>query len=264
MSRADRERSSEFSKKDAASRGSLARARGTARIALTGLVLAAFAVGCSTPLAAPPARPPIESYVVGAPDELFITILPEPLIERKARVRPDGKISVDLIGDVQAAGLTPEQIAAAIQEKMGRFKRDASVSVSVTSSPSQFVTIYGEVATPGTFALMNEMRISEAIGQVGGTRPFASLNKIRIIRTDGNRTELIPVRLKDIANGDQSTNVAIREGDLIVVPPTAFAKVGYAVNMLFFPFQPLISGATSVGAVAAGVQTLRPQGGNSQ
>lgn len=227
------------------------------RAAIGVLLLACFTVGCATRLAPPPPQPPVGSYVVGAPDELFITILPDPVIERKARVRPDGKISIDLIGDVQAAGLTPEQIAAQIQEQMGRFKRDASVSVSVTSSPSQFVTVYGEVAMPGTFALANDMRISEAIGKVGGTNPFASLNKIRIVRSDGKQTEVVRVRLKDIAKGDQTTNVAVQEGDLIVVPPTVLARIGYAVQMVFFPFQPLVSGASSVGAVAAGAQTLQ-------
>lgn len=196
------------------------------------------------------------NYVVGAPDQLQINVLPEPIIERKVRVRPDGKISVDLIGDVQAAGLTPQQIATSIEEKILRFKRDASVNVSVIDSPSQFVTVYGEVGAPGTFPLGSEMRVSEAIGRVGGTRPFASENKIRIVRTSGGKTQVLRVRLKDISKGDLSTNIMVAEGDLIVVPPTGFARVGYAMQMLLFPFQPILNGASQVGAVAAGANTL--------
>lgn len=221
--------------------------------------LLAFAIlssACSTTPAPPPEAPPVTNYVVGAPDQLQINVLPEPIIERKVRVRPDGKISVDLIGDVQAAGLTPRQIATSIEEKILRFKRDASVNVSVIDSPSQFVTVYGEVGAPGTFPLSSDMRISEAIGRVGGTRPFASQNKIRIVRTSGGKTQVIRVRLKDIAKGDLSTNIMVAEGDLIVVPPTAFARVGYAMQMLFFPFQPILNGASQVGAVAAGANTL--------
>ncbi len=210
---------------------------------------------------APPVAPPIEGYVVGAPDELRIHILPEPEIERDVLVRPDGMISIDLIGDVQAGGLTPTQIAASIQEKIARFKRDASVSVTVLDSPSQFVTIYGEVTTPGTFSLSAETRVSEAIGQVGGTRPFASLNKVRIIRTDGSDTKVLRVRLKDITNGDLATNFVVEEGDLIVVPPTGLARVGYAMQMLLFPLQPVLSGATSVGSVAGGVTAIRNPAG---
>lgn len=220
------------------------------------LLGALAAIGCSTTPAPPPDAPPVASYVVGAPDLLRVNILPEPVITREVRVRPDGKVSIDLIGDVQAAGLSPQQIAASIQEKILRFKRDASVNVSVVDSPSQFVTVYGEVSAPGTFPLSSEMRISEAIGRVGGTRPFASENKIRIVRTSGGKTQVIRVRLKDISKGDLSTNIMVEEGDLIVVPPTGFARVGYAMQMLFFPFQPILSGASQVGAVAAGSNAL--------
>jgi len=234
----------------------------SARGRIVGLGLAAalvgmVALGCASPPAPPPQAPPVEGYVVGAPDDLRINILPEPEIEREVRVRPDGMISIDLIGDVQAAGLTPTQIAHSIQEKISRFKRDASVSVTVEDSPSQYVTVYGEVGTPGTFSLTAETRVSEAIGQVGGTRPFASLNKIRVIRTDGKKTHVLRVRLSDISKGDLTTNFVVEEGDLIVVPPTVLARIGYAVQMVFFPFQPVISGAASVGAVAAGSQAVR-------
>ncbi|MEZ4330558.1 MAG: polysaccharide biosynthesis/export family protein [Myxococcota bacterium] len=215
------------------------------------------ATGCGVKPAPPPAAPPVPSYIVGAPDQLNVHILPDPEIERTVTVRPDGMISIDLIGDVQAAGLTPRQIAASIQEKIARFKRDAAVNVSVVESPSQFITVYGEVGSPGTFPLTSEMRVSEAIGRVGGTRPFASQNKIRIVRTDGERTEVIRVRLKDIAKGDLVSNVMIEEGDLIVVPPTVLARIGYAVQMVFFPFQPVLTTAGAVGGTAAGVQTLR-------
>ena len=216
------------------------------------------ALACANPSTSPPPKaPPTEGYVVGAPDNLSILILPEPEIEREVRVRPDGMISIDLIGDVQAGGQTPTQIAEAIREKITRFKRDAAVSVTVVDSPSQFVTIFGEVVTPGTFSLTAEIRISEAIGQVGGTRAFASLNKIRVIRTDGTNTKVMRVRLKDIQNGDLATNFVVEEGDLIVVPPTGLARVGYAMQMLLFPLQPLIGGATAAGSIAGGAQTIR-------
>ncbi len=221
---------------------------------LTGLLLS---IGCAAPLTPPPKAPPVAAYVVGAPDQLRVHILPEPEIERTLRVRPDGMISVDLIGDVQATGLTPEQIAASIQERIARYKRDAVVNVTLVDSPSQFVTVYGEVGSPGTFPLNTNMRISEAIGRVGGTRPFASENRVRIVRTSGDGTKVIRVHLKDIARGDLSTNIVVQEGDLIVVPPTALARVGYAMQMLLFPFQPLLSGASAVGSVAAGAQTAR-------
>lgn len=219
-------------------------------VALCFLLLGSTTLGCGTPPPAPPPpAPSVEGYIVGAPDILLIHVLPEPEIEREVRVRPDGMISVDLVGDVQAAGHTPYQIAQSIQADIGRFKRDAAVNVTVVESPSQFVTVYGEVFRPGTFPLDTETRVSEAIGLVGGARPFASLNNVRVIRTAGKQTQVIEVSLGDIGKGDLSTNIVIEEGDLIVVPPTALARVGYAVQMLLFPFQPLLSAAGAVANV---------------
>lgn len=220
-------------------------------------MLISVSTGCGVTPAPPPPAPPVPSYIVGAPDELNVHILPEPEIDRRVTVRPDGMISIDLIGDVQAAGQTPQQIASTIQQKIARYKRDAAVSVSVVESPSQFVTVYGEVGNPGTFPLSSEMRVSEAIGRVGGTRPFASQNHIRIVRTDGEQTQVIRVRLKDIGRGDLESNVMVEEGDLIVVPPTFLARIGYAVQMVFFPFQPILTTAGAVGGTAAGVQAVR-------
>lgn len=231
-------------------------ARGLNLIIAAPLAVLLLCIGCSTPLTLPPKAPPVQAYLVGAPDQLRVNILPEPVIDRQIRVRPDGMISVDLIGDVQAAGLTPEKIAESIQERIVRFKRDAVVNVTLVDSPSQFVTVYGEVGNPGTFPLNTSMRISEAIGRVGGTKPFASLNKIRIVRSRAAGTQVILVHLKDIAHGDLSTNIVVEEGDLIVVPPTVLARIGYAVQMLFFPFQPILTTAGAVGGTAAGVQAV--------
>lgn len=228
--------------------------RGRAVLALVALLPAA----CATQFTGLPPAPAIEGYLVGAPDQLRVHILPEPEILRDVVVRPDGMISIDLVGDVQAAGRSPNDIARTIQQEIGRYKRDASVSVSVVSSTSRFVTIYGEVAIPGTFALDTETRVSEAIGRVGGPRPFASLNGVRIIRSTGVESQILDVRLGDIQKGDLSTNFVVAQGDLIVVPPTGLAKVGYAFQMLLFPLQPLLSGAATVGGVASGVRAIGP------
>jgi polysaccharide export outer membrane protein len=224
-------------------------------VSLSLLFLSVVACSSANP-APPPIAPPIEGYVVGAPDLLIVSILPDPEITREVRVRPDGKISIDLIGDVQAGGRTPFEIAQTIQQEIGRYKRDAAVNVTVVESPSQFVTVYGEVVQPGTFALATETRLSEAIGRVGGTRPFASLNSVRVIRTNGMKTKVIPIRLGDIMKGDLTTNFVIAKGDLIVVPPTILARIGYVMQMIFFPFQPVVATLGSIGTANAGVNTF--------
>lgn len=218
------------------------------------VALVFLTLGCGTRPAAPPAPPATDSYIVGAPDQLLVHILPEPVIEREVRVRPDGMISIDLVGDVQAGGRTPREIAQTIEREISRFKRDATVNVEVVSSPSRFITIFGEVGTPSNLPLQRQTRVTEAIGQVGGTRPFASLNNVRVIRHLGSKAEVLEVHLKDIQRGDLSTNIVLQEGDLIVVPPTLLARIGYTLQMIFFPFQPVVSTAGSIGGAAFGAQ----------
>ena len=183
---------------------------------------------------------------MGPPDQLLVTILPAPEIERTAVVRPDGRISIDLIGDVQAAGRSVEAIGAEIQRRVARFKRDAHVTVSVAASESLAVTVLGEVRMPGTFPLTSETRVSQAVGLRGGTTMFGSKNKVRLIRTNGESTQMFIINLASIENGDLSSNMVMRGGDMLVVPPNVLARIGYAMQMLLFPFQPVLGTAGSV------------------
>ncbi len=216
-------------------------------IALMGLC----AVSCATRQMPPPVRPTAATYVVGSPDQLFVTILPDPIIERTAVVRPDGKISIDLIGDVAAAGRTVEEIAQDIEDRVSRFKRDARATVAVTASQSISVTVFGEVRDPGTFPLTTETRVSEAIGLRGGTTIFGSKRKVRLIRTNGETTEVFVVDLAGIQSGDLSSNMMMRGGDMLVVPPNVLARVGYGLQVILFPFQQILSAGTGLFTAAA-------------
>jgi polysaccharide export outer membrane protein len=218
-------------------------------------LLCAFALGwlgCSTPSPMPPpVRPDQDTYVVGPPDQLNVTILPDPVIERQTVVRPDGKISIDLIGDVQASGRNVEQIAKDIEQRVSRFKRDARATVSVISSLSMSITIFGEVRDPGTFPLTSETRVANAIGLRGGTTIYGSRRKIRLIRTNGQATQVFIIDLASIQNGDLSSNMMMRGGDMIVVPPNVLARIGYGLQVLLFPFQQILSAGTGLFAAAA-------------
>ena len=214
-----------------------------------GLCLLIVGTACTTQLAPPPVRPTESTYRVGPPDQLLVTILPDPEIERNAVVRPDGRISIDLIGDVQASGRTVEQIAAEIQKRVTRFKRDAHVTVSVVASQSLAVTVLGEVRSPGTFPLTSETRVSQAVGMRGGTTMFGSKNKVRLIRTNGESTQMFIINLSKIENGDLSSNMVMRGGDMLIVPPNILARIGYGMQVLLFPFQPVLGTAGNVWSV---------------
>lgn len=219
-------------------------------IAAIAALLAGLA-GCTTVTQPPPVRPGNATYIVGSPDQLFVTILPDPVIERTAVVRPDGMISIDLIGDVNASGRTVEEIGKEIEERVSRFKRDARATVSVVSSQSIAVTVFGEVRDPGTFPLTSDTRVSEAIGLRGGTTIFGSKHKIRLIRTNGEATEVFIVDLANIQSGDLSSNMMMRGGDMLVVPPNVLAKIGYGLQVLLFPFQQILSAGTGLFTAAA-------------
>jgi len=209
-------------------------------VALSLLAWSALALaGCTSPSAPPPA-PPANEYRVGPPDLLNITILPEPIIEREVIVRPDGMISVDLIGDIGAGGRTPTEIAEDIQTRIARFKRDARVTVALGAALSAEVTVLGEVLNPSSFPLTRQTRLVEAMGAVGGPTLFAAKQRIRIIRYSDGGTQVLITDLGSIENGDLSTNFLLRGGDLVVVPPSNWARVGYALQAALFPFQQII------------------------
>jgi polysaccharide export outer membrane protein len=230
-------------------------------LALAGLALAASGCATSTVVNPPPA-PEMLPYRVGPPDHLSITILPDPAIERAATVRPDGMISIDLVGDVPAAGRTTAEIAQDIESRISRFKRDASVNVSLASSLSTEITILGEIRA-STFPLQRETRLIEAIGIVGGTRQnFSDLDDVRIIRVEDGQVKILTANIEAIQRGDLSTNYTLRGGDIIYVPPTTGAKIGYFVQGMFFPLQAILGmGARVGGAVATGGASLVATGG---
>ena len=222
------------------------------RIAALILVAGVAALGCAT-AAAPPPRPETPApYRVGASDNLHITVLPEPNIERDAVVRPDGMISLELIGDVPAAGRTIAQISADVETRMARFKRGAQATVSLISTNSTEVILLGEIHKPSAFALVKDTRVSEAIAKVGGVTPFGWMSRIRVIRSEGGETVIYRVNLSDIQRGDLSSDILLTEGDLIYVPPTIMARIGYAVQAILFPISPLMGiGWSVVGATVA-------------
>ena len=232
-------------------------------MAASALALALAAAGCSTPTAVnPPPAPEMLPYRVGPPDRLEITILPDPAIQRFATVRPDGMISIDLVGDVPAAGRTTAEIAEDIQGRIARFKRDASVNVSLGSSLSTEITIIGEVRST-TFPLQRETRLIEAVGIVGGLKQvYSDQNDVRIIRVEDGQVKILTADVEAIQRGDLSTNYTLRGGDIVYVPPTVGAKIGYFVQGLFLPLQSILGmGGRVGGAVATGGASLIGSGG---
>lgn len=140
-------------------------------------------------------------------------------MSRVVPVRPDGRISLPLINDIQAAGLSPEQLAATVAEKLRKFVTEPQVTVIVTAVNSQRVFVVGEVLRAGAFPLFPGMTVLQALGTAGGFTTFADVKKIHVLRMrDGKQVEL-PFNYRDVLNGDKpEQNIRLEPGDTIVVP----------------------------------------------
>jgi polysaccharide biosynthesis/export protein len=157
-------------------------------------------------------------YVIGADDTLHISVWKEPDLSATLPVRPDGKISMPLLDDVTAAGLTPMQLSASIREKLKKYVADPRVTVVVTAMNSRRIFVTGEVAHPGAMPLLPNMTMLQALASAGFTQ-FANLKGIYLLRTQKGRQEKLPFNYKQVVKGDHpEENILLKPGDTIVVP----------------------------------------------
>jgi polysaccharide biosynthesis/export protein len=167
--------------------------------------------------AAPATQDP--KYLIGAQDVLDISVWKEPDLTRTVPVRPDGKISLPLLNDVQAAGLTPMQLAADITKRLKKYVDDPQVTVLVTQINSERIYILGEVNHAGAFPLLPGMNVLEALSSAGGFTIFANTKKIYVMRKVEGKSEKYPFNYKDVIHGKATDeNITLRSGDTIVVP----------------------------------------------
>jgi polysaccharide export outer membrane protein len=159
------------------------------------------------------------NYVIGPQDVLDIDVWKEAELTRSVPVRPDGKISLPLLNDVQAAGLTPTQLSEEITMELKKFITDPQVTVIVTQINSQRVYILGEMTRPGAYPLLPGMTVLQALSSAGGFTPFANMKKIYVLRNEGGKQEKFPFNYKDVVKGKNAgENIVLKAGDQIVVP----------------------------------------------
>jgi polysaccharide export outer membrane protein len=159
------------------------------------------------------------TYKIGPQDVLRIDVWKEPDISRVVPVRPDGKITLPLINDVQAAGLTPVQLATSIAAGLKKFITSPQVTVGVTEINSKRIFVTGEVAHPGAFSLLPNMTVLQALSYAGGFTQFAREKKIYILRMEDGRQVKYPFNYKEAVSGKHSEqNIVLQGGDQIVVP----------------------------------------------
>lgn len=167
------------------------------------------------------------AYRIGADDLLDVSVWQNPDLSVGVPVRPDGMISVPLIGDVRAGGQTPEEVAATIEERLREYVREPRVTVIVTELRShEFISrvrVTGAVGTPRSIPYRQGMTVLDAVLEAGGITEFAAADRTRLYRRSADETDMRPVRLgRILESGDLSTNVMLRPGDIIAVPERLF------------------------------------------
>lgn len=158
------------------------------------------------------------SYVIGASDVITVTVLKETTLSSSLLVRPDGMITMPLLGDVKAVGLTPLQLANDIATRLKKYIQDPNVSVILTQINSRKVYLMGEVTKVGPVDLAPGMTLLEAIANAGGLTQYANAKKMYILRSEDGKHTKIPVRYKDALKGDSALDLSLKPSDTIVVP----------------------------------------------
>jgi polysaccharide export outer membrane protein len=166
-------------------------------------------------VSASPAGP---EYVIGPEDALHIAVWREADLTASLPVRPDGKISLPLLDDVQAAGLTPKQLANSITEKLKKFLADPRVTVVVTQINSKRIYLVGEVLHVGATPMLPNMTVLQALSSAG-LNQFANTKRIYVLRTENGKQQKLPVNYRKLVKGEQiEQNYLLQPGDTIVVP----------------------------------------------
>jgi polysaccharide export outer membrane protein len=159
------------------------------------------------------------SYVIGTEDLLQINVWKETDISTSVPVRPDGKISLPLLNDVQAAGLTPLQLAAELSTRLKEFISEPRVTVIVTAMNSRRAYIMGQVVRQGAVPLLSNLTVLQALSAAGGPAQFANTKKIYILRTVGGKQQRIAFNYDAVIKGKSpEQNINLKPGDTIVVP----------------------------------------------
>jgi polysaccharide export outer membrane protein len=185
------------------------------------------AATAAPPAAAPaPAAAKIESalinnvndYRIGPEDLLDISVWKNPELSRTVPVRPDGKVSLPLVNDIQAAGLTPTALRQQLTERFSEFIPAPEVAVIVREVHSQKVAVVGAVKTPGRYELKSAATVLELIALAQGFTDFAARERIVILRQVNGESQRIPFNYRKVAAGDEQANLVVQSGDIIVVP----------------------------------------------
>jgi polysaccharide export outer membrane protein len=183
-------------------------------------------------------------YVIGSGDEVEVTVWNHPEFARKVRIKPDGKISLPLIKDITANGVTPSKLTQAITDQLSKYIKEPKVSVIVTDYKSKKILVIGAINGPGLYQYEGNMTVFDAMGMAGGYNPHAQLKSILVIRgaADSDKPKFYVANLyRAIHDGDITQNVVLQPKDIIYVPKNFIGNFDDFLGYYFSKIQPIAS-----------------------
>ncbi len=187
-------------------------------------------------------------YKLGAADSIQVLMRNEQIVSAQQGIqgaqviRPDGYITLELIGDVYVEGMTPMEVADVLTKAFQMYIRDVEVIVRVTGFFSKRYYVFGEVPSVGEKPFDGDVTVLSAFGRAGGVTTRAAWDRIRLVRATTTTRQIFKINLSDIVkDGRWDTNVQLKANDVLYVPPTYLARVGYFIDNLLFPFRSLFS-----------------------
>lgn len=166
---------------------------------------------------APGAMAATEEYRLGAGDKLRIEVYKDPQLSQSVQIRPDGKITLPLVGDMAATGLTPIELRDQLVTALKEYITNPTVTVIVVEATSAHAYVMGEVTHPGEVALHGPVTIVQAIAMAGGFKEFANTKEVKVLRPNGFGVQTLHFNYKDMLNGDAKP-MLLRSGDTVIVP----------------------------------------------
>jgi polysaccharide export outer membrane protein len=160
-----------------------------------------------------------EEYLLQPGDVLTVSVWKEADLSSDLLVRPDGGITMPLVGEISAAGHTVEDVRSTIDQRLRKYIPEPSVTVSVKQTQGNQIFVIGKVNRPGPYPIIRPVDVTQALSLAGGTTPFASVDDIKVLRRHGEQQTIIPFRYSDIEHGRKlEQNILLQSGDTVVVP----------------------------------------------
>jgi len=183
-----------------------------------------------------------EKYKLGATDQILVIVRDQTSQSTQHAIRPDGNVTLELVGDIYVEGLTPMQAADDIAKALQVYVREVDVTVRVTGFNSKRFYMFGETQGVGAWPFDGDVTVLDAFGRARGVTQRAAWDRIRLVRATPNTRQVFKINLADIVkSGDWQTNLQLKTNDVLYIPPTYLARVGYFVDNLLFPFRPVFN-----------------------